>query len=69
MSAFDVVTGGSAASSTCHRRLPGDAGLMLSVSREEAALRAEMKAIAEGWSRPEPDRAALRARIASCSGG
>ena len=42
--------------------LPGDAGLMMSVSRDEAALRAEMKAIAEGWSKPEPDRAALRAR-------
>ena len=35
---------------------------MLSVSRDEKALRAEMKAIAEGWARPEPDRAALRVR-------
>ena len=62
MSAFDVVAGGQRSVEHVSPALPGDAGLMLSVSRDEAALRAEMKAIAEGWSKPEPDRAALRAR-------
>ncbi len=62
MSAFDVVAGGQRSVEHVSPALPGDAGLMLSVSREESALRAEMKAIAEGWAAPEPDRAALRAR-------
>ena len=62
MSAFDVVAGGQRSVEHVSPALPGDAGLMLSVSRDEAALRAELKAIAEGWTRPEPDRDALRAR-------
>ncbi len=62
MSAFDVVSGGQRSVEHVSPALPGDAGLMLSVSRDEAALRAEMAAIAAGWARPEPDRAALRAR-------
>ena len=62
MSAFDVVAGGQRSVEHVSPALPGDAGLMLSVSRDEAALRAEMKAIAEGWTRAEPDRDALRAR-------
>jgi imidazolonepropionase-like amidohydrolase len=62
MSAFDVVAGGQRSVEHVSPALPGDAGLMLSVSRDATALRAEMKAIAEGWARPEPDRAALRAR-------
>jgi imidazolonepropionase-like amidohydrolase len=62
MSAFEVVAGGQRSVEHVSPALPGDAGLMLSVSRDEAALRAEMKAIAEGWSHPEPDRAGLRAR-------
>ena len=62
LSAFDIVTGEQRSVEHVSPALPGDAGLMLSVSSEEAALRAELKSIAEGWSKPEPDRPALRAR-------
>lgn len=62
VSAFDVVAGGQRSVEHVSPALPGDAGLMLSVSREEEALRAEMKAIAEAGAAPEPERAALRVR-------
>ena len=62
MSAFDVVSGGQRSVEHVSPALPGDAGLMVSVSRDEVALRAEMRAIAAGWAQPDPDRAALRAR-------
>lgn len=62
MSAFDVVGGGQRTVEHVSPALPGDAGLMLSVSSEEAAIRAELRAVGEAWVKPGADRLALRAR-------
>jgi imidazolonepropionase-like amidohydrolase len=62
MSAFDVVSGGQRTVEHVSPALPGDAGLMLSVSTEEAAIRAELRAIGDASVKPRADVAALRAR-------
>lgn len=62
MSAFDVVRGGQRTVEHVSPALPGDAGLMLSVSSQEPAIRQELRAIVAAWGRPDADRAALRAR-------
>ena len=62
MSAFEVVRGGQRTVEHVSPALPGDAGLMLSVSREEGALRQEFRDIGVAWVKPGADRAALRAR-------
>jgi imidazolonepropionase-like amidohydrolase len=62
MSAFDVVSGGQRTVEHVSPALPGDAGLMLSVSSEEAEIRAELRAIGAASLAPGADRASLRAR-------
>ena len=62
VSAFDAVAGGQRTIEHVSPALPGDAAVMIAVSREEAAIRAELAAIAQEASRPDADRAALRAR-------
>jgi imidazolonepropionase-like amidohydrolase len=62
MSAFDVVAGGQRTVEHVSPALPGDAGLMLSVSSEESAIRAELRAIGDAWGRAGADRRALRER-------
>jgi imidazolonepropionase-like amidohydrolase len=62
LSAFDVVGGGQRTVEHVSPALPGDAGLMLSVSSEEAAIRAELRAIGEAWAKAGTDRPGLRAR-------
>jgi imidazolonepropionase-like amidohydrolase len=62
MSALDVVRGGQRSVEHVSPALPGDAGLLLAVSRGEEGLRAEMTAIGAAWARKDADRAALRAR-------
>lgn len=62
MSAFDVLRGGQRTVEHVSPALPGDAGLMLSVSREEATLREELRHIALASRGDSPDFAALRAR-------
>lgn len=62
MSAFDVVRGGQRTVEHVSPALPGDAGLMLAVSRDEAALREELRHIALASRGDSPDFAALRAR-------
>ena len=62
MTAFDVVSGGQRTVEHVSPALPGDAGLMLSVSRDEAAIRGELRAIAEASAKPGADRTNLLAR-------
>lgn len=62
MSAFDVVRGGQRTVEHVSPALPGDAGLMLSVSSEEPALRRELRQIEMESRGDSPDFAALRAR-------
>jgi imidazolonepropionase-like amidohydrolase len=62
MSAFDVVRGGQRTVEHVSPALPGDAGLMLSVSSEERAIRQELREIGAAWGTSDADRAALRGR-------
>jgi hypothetical protein len=62
MSAFDVVRGGQRTVEHVSPALAGDAGLMLAVSRDEPALRQELRRIALESRGDSPDHAALRAR-------
>lgn len=62
MSAFDVVRGGQRTVEHVSPALAGDAGLMLAVSRDEPALREELRRIALESLGDSPNFAALRAR-------
>ncbi len=62
ISAFDVATGGQRSVEHVSPALVGDAGLLLAASRDEAAIRAEMRDLARAMAQPEPLRGAVRAR-------
>jgi imidazolonepropionase-like amidohydrolase len=62
LSTLEVADAGQRTIEHLSPALPGDAGILLSYSSEEAALRAELAVMREAAERPGADRAALRAR-------